>query len=139
MESSGIYVVWDNPEHTTSRWDFVGNWTWDDWYAATRRALEFRASMITYPVVPGIFNLKHSGPAPLPYQALPHMRAGAEMMDPRDYVVVAHCSGLVRTMIEIFRALNPELGERVLIAETVEDARALIALRREVSERVTGE
>lgn len=132
MVSSGIVVGWDNPEHTISRWDFVGSWQWDDWYVATRQALDLRAEVSDYPVVPTIFNFKHSGPAPLPLQLLPHLRAGAEIMDPRDYVVAAHCSGLMRSLIEIFRTLNPRLGERVLIAETLDDARTLIALRREV-------
>ena len=37
-----------------------------------------------------------------------------------------------RGRLEIFRDLNPHLSERVLVAETLADARALIALRREV-------
>jgi hypothetical protein len=123
-----IQVLWDNDEKTIVRWEFKGAWTWEDWYASANRALELRKTVIDHPVVPAIFNLKSSGTVPM--GALPHARAAIEMMDQRDYVVLANTSGFVRSLTEIFRVLNGTFAEKVLIARTVEDARALITERR---------
>jgi hypothetical protein len=123
-----IQVLWDNDAKTIIRWDFKGAWTWEDWYMSANRALELRDTVIEHPVVPAIFNLKSSGPVPM--GALPHARAAIEMMDQRDYVVLANTSGFVHSLAEIFRVLNSTFAHKVLIARTVEDARTLIAERR---------
>lgn len=119
-----IRVEFDNPEHTIIRWDFRGRWTWDDWYVSVQQVIALRASVNDKPVVPAIINFKLSGPLPL--GALPHARATGEFMDPRDYVVIVHASGYMRSMIEAFRLLNPSFRERILLADTLDDARALI-------------
>jgi hypothetical protein len=123
-----IQVLWDNDEKTIIRWDFKGAWTWEDWYTSVNHALELRATVIEHPIVPAIFNLKSSGTVPM--GALPHARSAMEMMDQRDYVILANTSGFVRSLTEIFRVLNAVFAEKVYLARTVEDARALIAARR---------
>jgi hypothetical protein len=127
--SQPITVVFDNPEKTIIRWDFRGRWTWDDWYAGTRRALELRATVYDTPCVPAIFDVKHSGPVPM--GALPHARTAMEMMDPRDYVIIAHASGFIRSITEAFRLLNPTFREKVFLARTVAEARQMIAQREQ--------
>ena len=123
--TQGIRVEFDNPEQTIIRWDFRGRWTWDDWYVSVQRVMALRESVIDRPVVPAIINFKYSGALPL--GALPHARATGEFMDPRDYVVIVHASGYMRSMIEAFRLLNPSFRHRILLADTLDDARALIA------------
>jgi hypothetical protein len=121
---SGIRVAYDNPEKSVLRWEFRGRWTWDDWYQGVQRALELRRAIYEKPCVPAIFDMKGAGPVPM--GLLPHARAAAEMMDPRDYVVIAHASGFIRSVTETFRLLNPSFRDKVLLANSVEDARALI-------------
>ena len=122
-----IKVSFDNPEKTIIRWDFKGRWTWDDWYDCTRIALELRATVNDNPCVPAIFDVRNSGPVPM--GALPHARAAMEMMDPRDYVIIANPSGFIRSITEAFRLLNPTFRDKVCTANTVEEARAMIARR----------
>jgi hypothetical protein len=123
--AQGIKVEFDNPEQTIIRWDFRGRWTWDDWDISVRRVMALRQLVNDRPVVPAIINFKYSGALPL--GALPHARATGELMDARDYVVIVHASGYMRSMIEAFRLLNPSFRHRILLADTLDDARALIA------------
>ncbi len=122
-----IQVRFDNAEKTVIRWDFNGRWTWDDWYEGTRIALDLRATVDDNPCVPAIFDVKHSGPVPM--GALPHARAAMELMDPRDYVVIANPSGFIRSITEAFRLLNPTFRDKVCTAKSVTAARTLIARR----------
>jgi hypothetical protein len=127
-----IQVVWDNDEKTILRWDFQGVWTWEDGHEATHLALEMRASIIEYPCVPSILNLERS--ANVPIGALPHARTAIELMDRRDYVIIANASGFVRSLTEIFRYLNSNFAEKVLLTRTVDEARETIAQRRQDGE-----
>ena len=119
-----ITVSFDNPEHTVLRWDFDGIWTVDDWYASTRRALELRSTVLDNPCVPAIFDLSRS--AQVPVGMLPHARVAMEMMDQRDYVVLAHPSGVVRSLTLIYRMLNPSMADKVLLADTITEARIMV-------------
>jgi hypothetical protein len=33
-----VTVSWDDQQHTTLRFDYNGNWTWEEWYAAMDEA-----------------------------------------------------------------------------------------------------
>jgi hypothetical protein len=125
-----IHVVWDNPQKNIIRWDFKGAWTPADWHSCVARALEMRASVIDTPVVSAIFNMEHSASVPL--NILAHGRVAAEQMDKRDFVVVVRASGFMRSIVEIFRTLNPSLADKVMLAQTIEEARAIIASRQAV-------
>lgn len=127
-----ILVSWDNDERTVLRWDFNGAWTWEDGSKATQLALQMRASVIDHPCVPSILHLQQSGNIPM--GALPYARAAIELMDPRDYIVIANASGFVRSLTEIFRLLNSDFSAKVFLAHTLDDARELIAKRRENGE-----
>lgn len=123
--SRGITVSFDNPEKTIIRWNFWGRWTWDDWRISTNRMLELRASVSDMPCVPSIFDFKHGGSMPM--GALSHGRATIELMAPQDYLVIAHASGFIRSLFEVFQMLNPSLSRKVYLVDTVKDARLLIA------------
>ena len=119
-----IDVEWDNAEKTIMRWDFKGHWTPAEWHAAANRSVELRSTAMDIPRVTAILNLEQGGPVPM--NILPHARVAMEMLDERDYVIITHGSGFVRSMVNVFRHLNPTLGEKILVTETVEDARTII-------------
>ncbi len=123
-----ITVKFDNPDKTIVRWDFVGHWTIEEWYASAHQSQSMRLTVVEMPICPAIFNLEKSDPVPL--DILPHARVAFEMMDKRDFVVMTHISGLVRSLTALFKRLNPEMGERVFLASNDEEARALIEGRR---------
>ena len=123
--SRGITVSFDNPEKTIIRWNFWGRWSWDDWRVSTNLMLELRASVSHLPCVPSIFDFKHAGSMPM--GALSHGRSTIELMAPQDYIIIANGSGFIRSLFEVFRMLNPSLSGKIYLANTVKDARLLIA------------
>lgn len=123
-----ITVKFDNPDQTVIRWDFVANWTIEEWYASAHQSQSLRLTVVEMPICPAIFNLEQSGPVPL--DILPHARVAFEMMDTRDFVVLTHTSGLVRSLTALFKRLNPVMGQSVFLANNDEEARALIEGRR---------
>lgn len=125
--SNSIQVEFDNPEKTIIRWDFRGRWTWDAWYKSADRTLELRREVLDLPVVAAILNFERSGPVPM--GLLPHARTAMEMVYPNDFIVIAGGSGYLRSLAQTFRLLNPSLRDKVLLAESVEQARQIIAER----------
>ena len=125
----GIHVSFDNPDKTALRWDFAYHWTWDDFYASLQTGLGMRATVKEIPCVPIILNFKDSGPIPM--GVLPHARAALEMMDPRDYLIVANGSGFTRSLVEVVRTLNPTAREKMMLVDTLEDARLMIVERNQ--------
>ncbi len=123
-----ILVQFDNLDQTVIRWDFIGQWTIDEWYESAHRSQNLRLTVVEMPICPAIFNLEQSGRVPL--DILPHARVAFEMMDSRDFVVLTHTSGLVRSLTAMFKRLNPKMGERVFLARNDDEARGLIEDRR---------
>ena len=136
---SGIEVVWDNDAHSIIRWDFKPHWTWDEWRACANQALIMRETVLEKPIVPAIFNLRDSGPVPLPMRALPHLRSAAVMMYERDYTVIAHPSGMVRTLADLFFTLYHSYRDRAVLVDTLADARVYIAQREGWLPRAAGQ
>ncbi|MBZ0297447.1 MAG: hypothetical protein K8L99_33115 [Anaerolineae bacterium] len=130
-----ITVNFDTPDKKVIFWKFDGPWSVEDWYACTRRALELRATVNDIPVVPAIFDLSSSGR--VPSGMLPHARVAMEMMDQRDYVILAHPSGVVRSLTFMYRLLNPSMADKVLLADTVADAHRMIGERKEQTDNST--
>ncbi|HLV34886.1 MAG TPA: hypothetical protein VKY59_07235 [Spirillospora sp.] len=125
--TQGIQIDFDNAERTVIRWDFKGRWTWDDWYAGLDRALELRAAVNDVPVVPAILDFRHSGQVPM--GALAHTRAAIEIMDPRDYAILANGSGYIRSLVQAFCLLNPSVSDKVLLADSLAEARDIVMRR----------
>jgi hypothetical protein len=122
-----VRVSWDNDDKTTTRYDFEGAWTWDEFYAATgdafalTRSVEHRVDSISY-FAPG---------ANLPPNALLHFRrAMVNAPENRGVTVIVGGSRFINTMVTVFSKLNRSLGERLILADNLDQARRLLASRR---------
>jgi hypothetical protein len=127
-DKRGIYIEWDDAEQTIIRWDFY-RWTWKDFHAAAMQveAMFVAANKPFY--VPSILNLKHSGSIPI--GAFPHFSMAIDMMETDGWTVITEASGFARMLAVVFMRFNPKARGKVYFADTLEDARALIAQRRQ--------
>ncbi len=122
-----IQVAWDNDEQTVIRYDFQGSWSWSDYSQAVEEADRMMLSVDH--TVDAIANLQHS--RGLPTGAIHHVRRTITKAPPQlGVIVIAHPSLFVQAMTTAFNRVYPHLGERILLADTLDEARALIARRR---------
>jgi hypothetical protein len=122
----GITVVWDNDEQTIMRYDFEGQWVWSEFFAATAEAFTLTRSVTQ--TVDSISNFKPG--AALPSDALfQFRRAMATAPKNRGVTVIVGGSTLIKTMVIVFGKVNRQLGERLFLADTLDQARMLISSR----------
>jgi hypothetical protein len=128
MAMGGITVSWDNEAKNIIRYDFQGRWTWEDFYAASAQAFAMTRS-VTHRV-DAISNF-HEG-AVLPPNAMYHFRHAMISAPPnRGVNVIVGATTFVKTLIKIFSNLNKRLGQRLVLANSLDDARMLLAARRQ--------
>ena len=122
-----VTVSWDNDDRTTIRYEFERDWIWDEFYAASENAFA-----LTRSVEHTVHSISYFKPgASLPPNALMHFRR-AMVNAPRNRGVTVIVGGslFITTMVRVFSKLNRSLGERLLLADTLEQARALLAARQ---------
>jgi hypothetical protein len=123
-----VNVSWDNDDKTIIRYDFDGQWTWNDFNAATvdafamTRSVDHRVDSISY------FN---KGAALPPNALFQFRRAMANAPKNRGKTVIVGGSAFIKTMVAVFSHLNRELGERLALADTLDEARANLTARRQ--------
>ncbi len=123
----GVNISWDNGEKTALRYDFKGRWTWEEFDAAALEAFAMTGS-VTH-TVDSISNFEIG--ATLPPNALFQFRRAMSKAPPnRGITVIVGGSLFIKTMVTTFSRLNKQLGERLQIADSLEQARALLAARR---------
>jgi hypothetical protein len=123
-----ITVSWDNKQKTVIRYDFEGRWTWEEFYSASSQA--FAMTCTVKHRVDTISNFKHG--SVLPPNALIQFRQ-VMLNAPKNRginVIVAHNS-FVATLVKIFSNLNKRLGERLAVVDSLDEARMLLADRRQ--------
>ncbi len=122
-----IQVIWDDDAHTRIRYDFTGEWNWTDYRAAVQEAYDLMRSVSHQ--VDTIANFKAS--PRLPGGALQQVkRALDEAPDNVGELYIAHGSPFVNTITATFGRVYTLLGQRVFVAKTLDDARAMSETRR---------
>lgn len=128
MVMSGIKVSWDNEAKTILRYDFQGRWTWEDFYAASAQAFAMTHSVQHR--VDAISHFHHG--SVLPANAMFHFRhAMVSAPANRGMNVIVGANAVVRTLIKMFSSINKQLAARLAIADSLDDARMLLAARRQ--------
>ncbi len=123
-----IDVAWDNPEKTVVRWLFSNTWTLAEFQSA---AEESRRLVQSVPhAVDLICDL--DGTSYLPDGFLPLFVATLESSSPnRDLIVAVGANRQVEAGIKAFNQVyGPYMRLTVLLATTIDEARAVIAQRR---------
>jgi hypothetical protein len=122
-----VKVSWDNDDKTTIRYDFEPHWTWDEFYKVAEDAFA-----LTRSVEHTVDSISHFKPgANLPPNALMHFRrAMVNAPKNRGVTVIVGGSMFIKMMVTVFSKLNRQLGERLLLADTLAQARVMLAARR---------
>jgi hypothetical protein len=123
-----VSVSWDNDDKTAIRYDFEQGWTWSDFSAATvdgfalTRSVQHTVDSISY-FKPGV---------ELPPNALFQFRkAMANAPKNRGVTVIVGGSLFIKTLVGAFSRIYPQLGQRLLLADSLEQARTLLSARRQ--------
>lgn len=129
-----VNVSWDNDDKTALRYDFKARWTWEEFDAATVQAFAMTGSVSH--TVDSISNFETG--AALPPNALFQFRRAMSKAPPnRGITVIVGGSMFIKAMVTTFSRLNKQLGERLLLADSLDQARTLLASRRQKSSPVS--
>jgi hypothetical protein len=119
-----VHIQWDNDDKTAIRYDYEGKWSWDELYDVSKKAVEMFHSVNHKVNV--IHNLANS--PNLPSGALSHAhRFSAQNPENWGISVVVGTSAFVSSLIQVFRKVYRQFGERYYTAMTLEQARQVLA------------
>ena len=122
----GIQVVWDNDEKTIIRYVFDVRWTWDDFYAARTDAYNLIDTVqhkigVIFDAPPNVT---------LPPNMITHSRSAISKTHENTHVVVVVVGNTyVRAMLTMVRKLSKKAAEKLELAPTLDEARALVRER----------
>jgi hypothetical protein len=123
----GIQVCWDNPEQTILRYDFEGQWTWEEFRAAATEAF---AMTVSVPHVVDTITYFHKGTL-LPANALNQFRQAMLGAPPnRGINAIVGGTTLVRTTVYLFMKIYGILAQRLLLCGSLEQARSILERRQ---------
>lgn len=118
-----IDVQWDNADKTAVRYDFGDGWTWED-LQQVRKVLHTLAAEVDHPfdLIANFENERWPSPG-----AMDHFRAGWESVPSNlRHVIVSGGGTWVRALVKTFATLHPSHGRRLLVAASLDEARALL-------------
>jgi len=118
----GIQINWYNAEQTILKYEFEGKWTWHDLDEAVQKVNEMLAS-VPHPV--HILIQFHGGL--IPNGALSQMRIKNSKPEANwGGGVFVGVHPLLRVLVTTFLRLYPPMAERYAVAETEDEALAII-------------
>jgi hypothetical protein len=122
-----VKASWDNETKTTIRYDFEGQWTWEEFRAAVQEAFALTRS-VTH-TVDTISNFPAD--TRLPANAfLQFRRAMADAPKNRGTTAIVSNTSFIKMMVSVFSKVNKQLGERLVIVSSLDEARRTLASRR---------
>jgi hypothetical protein len=123
----GITVQWDNEEKTVIRYDFTGYWDWAEFREKAEeaftltRSVHYRVDTISN-FLPGTF---------IPRDAIfQFRRIMTEAPENRGVNCIIGVSQFIRTLVNVFSRFYPQLGERLMVATSLAQARSFLEQRR---------
>jgi hypothetical protein len=126
-----VKVVWDDEQHTALRYDLEGRWTWDEFYAAFNegKAMMEGSAHTVHFILNAMDNLSKGY---VPPGALSHVASLNRNAPPNAGITVAVGGN---TLGKIFHGMiariYPKIAKRYAFADSLEEARAMIAQRRQ--------
>jgi hypothetical protein len=123
----GVTIQWDNAEKTVLRYDFMGRWTWDEFYAAYDIAKPMILS-VTHKVDFILNPTDDVSRNYTPPNIMTHMLSIARKALPNTGKCVSISRGTFsRVLLSMVSKVNPKISEQYVFADSLEEARALLA------------
>lgn len=123
----GVAAVWDNPEQTVIRYDVHKSWSVGDLKEALH-AGTLLAETVQHPVDVLVNIVKPSLPR-LEGFSFEDLRPEGQSAQ-SGIVVIAANNGFVKNTLTLFLKMNTKLSQIVFVADTLAEARALLARKR---------
>lgn len=121
-----IRVEWDNEAKTVIRHDFDGLWTWNEFWELTRVTRDMVTSV---PHQVHIIADMRKAIMPRGRGMMGNMRRATLSAPPNQGIIVVVVNPFLKTLLSLFMSFDPEMTEIMFSAESVEEARALVAAR----------
>lgn len=122
-----VRVQWDNPRHSTLKFDYEGGWNWNEAHMAFDWADVLMAD--THQPIAVIIDMSRSQTAPT--DALQRLTVSAQRPRPNISTIVAvGATPFVSVMAEMYRRLYNRYAVAPYYAATCEDARSFIAAQQ---------
>jgi hypothetical protein len=122
-----VSLHWDNEERSVLRYDFYGRWTWDEFAPEFERAnIYLRLSNWTIHFIMCLGDeaaRNHLPPGALIRAINIHRNAPPNT----GKTVIVNAGMVYRTVAQTGAAAYPAIGKKYLFADTLEEARALLA------------
>jgi hypothetical protein len=118
-----VRVSWDDEKQSVVRMEFTGKWSWDEMYKATEESVKLRKSKsYQCALIMDMMDGMH-----IPSGALTHMRNAMSMSsEDREVTVVVTDKQFVKTLATMFMKLYKKLGDKLVVVESLPEARAAI-------------
>ena len=121
-----IQVSWDNEDQTILRYDYRPGWTWEDFYEADKISHEMIAnSVVTVHIIANFAD----GALP-PMGALGRFKSAQENLPEGSVVVVVGGGMFINTLVSTFSRIYRAISKNLMVAGSLEEARAKIAQLR---------
>lgn len=118
-----VTVDWFNEEKTIIKYQFEGQWKWEELYIALQQ-VDVMMNSVQHTVYIIVDYQKSSG---VPAGALTHLRSSTMKAAPNwGGGVFIGISSLVQALLNVFTSLNKKLGERYATAKNMETAYSII-------------
>lgn len=121
-----IQVEWDNEAKTIIRHDFDGLWTWGEFQELCRAT---RAMVTSVPHPVHIISNMRQAIMPRGQGMMGNMRRAMLAAPPNRGIIVVVVNPFLKSLLSLFMSFDPEMTEIIYSAESVEEARQLIAAR----------
>jgi hypothetical protein len=125
-----VTTQWDNPEQTVIRMDFVGRWTWDEFFAANSQLMRLFASV---PHIVDILVDNTQNQLLLPEGTMARARKVFGDAPPnRGFMVIVGANALVRMFFPLYQKIYGEQTgmPEIIFMAALDEARAYIYQRR---------
>jgi hypothetical protein len=123
-----IKIIWDNPQKTVLYINFDGDWGWTDYDSAID---ELHNKIREVDHVVDILSYMPPGKTLPPGPPLNHLRRAFQLQpDNAGYSVFIGGTTFGDAIVAVFSKMNKAVGEKIKVAETIEEGRALIVKLR---------
>ena len=127
-----IELSWDEHSDNVIRYDFPGQWDWQDFILAFNRTLEMARTLdgAHYDVIDDLLKSPHLPPG----SGITHVY-GVFKRKPANcgITVIVTRSAFVRALVEVLLKVHPDARHAFAITSTLEEARAIIAQMRKAA------
>lgn len=119
-----IQVVWDNECKTAIRHDFAGRWTWDEFWELCRVT---KCMVESVPHQVDIIANMRETVMPRGRSTMSNMRKARFLSAPNQGIIVVVVNPFLKSLLSLFMSFDPEMIGIMFSAESVEQARQVIA------------